>query len=185
MTTRPPKKTAIERLTRALDEVAELKKISRSSPQFGRWHRNARVAITNSFGEKSKSLEDFEGVTFRPSAWISGMPDSVAQAAYFGGLDRAASLLESMIDEVEEYWSEYSDQSGTFDERLPPPTLTRKVFVIHGQDKAALNEVARTLEALELEPVILHEQASEGRTIIEKFEDYFGRRICRSRADAR
>jgi predicted nucleotide-binding protein len=49
---------------------------------------------------------------------------------------------------------------------------TSKVFVVHGHDIAAKESVARFLEKLRLEPVILHEQANEGRTIIEKFEAY-------------
>lgn len=49
-------------------------------------------------------------------------------------------------------------------------TNSRKVFVVHGHDQAAKEAVARFLERLELEAVILHEQANRGRTIIEKFE---------------
>ncbi len=48
----------------------------------------------------------------------------------------------------------------------------RKVFVVHGHDHGMKETVARFLELIDLEPVILHEQANEGRTIIEKFEDY-------------
>jgi len=47
-----------------------------------------------------------------------------------------------------------------------------KVFVVHGRNEAAKQTVARFLEKLGLEPIILHEQANRGRTIIEKFEDY-------------
>lgn len=49
---------------------------------------------------------------------------------------------------------------------------TNKVFVVHGHDDAARESVARFLERLGLEAVILHEQASGGRTIIEKLEHY-------------
>jgi len=47
-----------------------------------------------------------------------------------------------------------------------------KVFVVHGHDDLAKVTVARFLEKLTLEPVILHEKASAGRTIIEKIEAY-------------
>ena len=47
---------------------------------------------------------------------------------------------------------------------------SKKVFVIHGRDEATRETVARFLERLELDPVILHEQANNGRTIIEKIE---------------
>jgi len=46
----------------------------------------------------------------------------------------------------------------------------RKVFVVHGRDEAAKLAVARFLEAMGFEPIILHEQANRGDTIIEKFE---------------
>lgn len=46
----------------------------------------------------------------------------------------------------------------------------RKVFVVHGHDEGAREAVARHVERLGFEPVILHEQASQGRTIIEKIE---------------
>ncbi len=51
-----------------------------------------------------------------------------------------------------------------------PKQLSRKVFVVHGHDEAALQKIARFLERLEFEPIILHEQASRGRTVIEKVE---------------
>lgn len=47
---------------------------------------------------------------------------------------------------------------------------SNKVFVVHGHDVLAKTDVARTLEKLGLEAVILHEQANEGKTVIEKFE---------------
>ena len=50
--------------------------------------------------------------------------------------------------------------------------VSNEVFIVHGRDEAAKHAVARFLEKLGLEPIILHEQANKGRTIIEKFEDY-------------
>lgn len=47
-----------------------------------------------------------------------------------------------------------------------------KIFIVHGHDNGLKNEVARFLEKLKLTPIILHEQSSEGETIIEKIERY-------------
>ena len=47
-----------------------------------------------------------------------------------------------------------------------------QVFVVHGHDVQAQVEVARFIEKLGLIPIILHEQASSGKTIIEKIEAY-------------
>ena len=46
------------------------------------------------------------------------------------------------------------------------------VFVVHGHDDAARETVARFIEKLGLRPVILHEQANKGQTIIEKLEGH-------------
>jgi hypothetical protein len=49
-------------------------------------------------------------------------------------------------------------------------TDSNKVFIVHGHDGEAREAVARFLERLGFDAVILHEQASRGRTIIEKVE---------------
>jgi predicted nucleotide-binding protein len=49
-----------------------------------------------------------------------------------------------------------------------------KVFVVHGHDEGAREAVARFLEKIGLEPIILTEQLNKGRAIIEKFEDHAG-----------
>lgn len=49
---------------------------------------------------------------------------------------------------------------------------SKKVFVVHGHAEAVNQEVARTIEQLGLEAVILRERPNSGKTIIEKFEEY-------------
>ena len=50
------------------------------------------------------------------------------------------------------------------------PMGKSKVFIVHGHDNAAKEAVARFVEKIGLEAIILHEQASSGKTIIEKIE---------------
>ena len=48
-----------------------------------------------------------------------------------------------------------------------------RVFIVHGQNMGIKETVARFLETrLSLPVTVLHEQPNQGRTIIEKFEDY-------------
>jgi predicted nucleotide-binding protein len=49
-----------------------------------------------------------------------------------------------------------------------PTNYSRRIFVVHGRDGALKSEVARFLERLNLEPVILHEQPDKGATIFDK-----------------
>lgn len=45
---------------------------------------------------------------------------------------------------------------------------TNNVFIIHGHDEAAKEAVARFIENIGLNPIILHEKPNKGRTLIEK-----------------
>jgi len=48
---------------------------------------------------------------------------------------------------------------------------SKKVFVVHGHDEQSKNELASFLYKLGLKPVILYEQPTAGKTIVEKLED--------------
>lgn len=52
------------------------------------------------------------------------------------------------------------------------------VFIVHGHDIEAKETVARFIEKLGATAVVLHEQPSLGRTVIEKFEKYSGVRFA-------
>ena len=172
------KPKAIERLKNILAEIPELKLLRRGSPDFKKWHEKVGTAIVNIFGEGSRRIHHFQQIYCSPLWFVVGseIPDSRYQGAYLGGLESARVLLESMIEEIEEYWEEEAQtptlSSGRERELNAVKADTKKVFIIHGRDNEAKEAVARFLERLDLEPVILHEQPNEGRAIIEKFEEH-------------
>lgn len=51
-------------------------------------------------------------------------------------------------------------------------TDKKSVFIVHGRDAQAKIEAARFVEKLGLNAIILHEQVSAGKTIIEKIEEH-------------
>ena len=53
----------------------------------------------------------------------------------------------------------------------PAPDRTGAIFLVHGRDEGRKEEVARWLEHVGLEPVVLHERPNADRTIIEKFSE--------------
>jgi len=83
----------------------------------------------------------------------------------------ALALLKQAIASLEERLGEVGVPIlGSLSEM--PAELSRKVFVVHGQDTGAREAVARFLERTGFEPIVLHEQPNQGRTIIEKFEEH-------------
>src|SRR5207302_7859112 len=93
------------------------------------------------------------------------------ESFFFAGIEQAEGFLKSRIAELEEDVRETSQQS-------PSPSMStnqlnrNKVFVVHGHDHGTKETLARYLTKIGLEPIILHEQADKGRTLIEKFEHH-------------
>lgn len=123
--------------------------------------------------EMVRSLFDSNEVAIQYSRRTRGLRD------YLGGtLDQNTvtfrnALLDGIaaLDSIREKLALY--------QRATPPRGSDQsvesgtdVFIVHGQDEAAKESVARFVEKLDFHPIILHEQPSSGRTIIEKFEDY-------------
>lgn len=94
---------AVEILKRQKELIIEIQKIDSSSPEFTKWKRDTEIAIERIFGASSRNVEDFKDVSYSPSVWVSGMPDSVFRNSYLSGLQQADAVLGSMIDEFLEY----------------------------------------------------------------------------------
>ena len=95
-----------------------------------------------------------------------------------GGLALVAldSVLTDII-EIREYWPNNGQAISPVGIQAEKDSDTakiesRRIFLVHGRDEGAKNTVARFLEKLDLQPVILDEQANRGLTIIEKFESH-------------
>ena len=126
------------------------------------------MAISFTFPDKPEYLDDFKRISYFPIVISNGTTYYEEKQAYVQGLEAAASKLESMIDEIKEYWEDDESRIAASETSFSEPETTNEIFVVHGKDDGAKETVARFLSRLELEPVILHEQASQGRTIIEK-----------------
>ncbi len=90
------------------------------------------------------------------------------------GKQQSLSLLRQAVRGLEEEIELAEPVHGSSLSEVASPKPSQKIFVVHGHDEAALQAVARFLEQLELEAIVLSEQPDQGRTIIEKFEDYAG-----------
>lgn len=86
-------------------------------------------------------------------------------------IPKGVTRLEGFVERLAFVDAPADHASTTGSDPSTAVAASRKVFVVHGRDEGARETVARLLERLDFEPIILAEQASEGRTLIEKFED--------------
>lgn len=96
-----------------------------------------------------------------------------ARTFYYGGSKKIARDIQNLTSQliipfVRDY-KEYVESSGSTETRLQLPT-SKKIFIVHGHDGEARETVARFVSNIGFDPVILHEQANLGRTVIEKVE---------------
>ena len=52
------------------------------------------------------------------------------------------------------------------------PTAKKEVFIVHGTDHKPMQELKALLKEAGLTPIVLSEQPSGGRTLVEKLEEY-------------
>lgn len=104
------------------------------------------------------------------TASATGLPKELVQPILGNAKTIAAkiSIPEGVVDRcvTEKSWDPL--KAFLFDRR----SGSRKVFLVHGRNEAALHSVARFLSQVGLSPVVLREQPSRGRAIIEKFIHY-------------
>lgn len=141
-------------------------------PEYEEWETSVGVLLTELFGPSGYLLRFRQLTIHRVSYFIGGGKQWNADPneSWQTGLKQATHILAEAIEEGELHVSPAPavPRSGT----LRGPRHTNKVFVVHGHDEGAKESVARFLEKVGVEAVILHEKATEGRTLIEKLEHY-------------
>lgn len=163
------KKKKIELLNKIIDGIRELYDKKRGSAEFNSWLKQSEIILLKIFEKEPLYVENFKSIRYSLSAWTMSTPDYKFDEAYRRGLDEANTLIKSYIENIEMF-EEDSDEGVLKTKKID--INSNEVFIVHGRDNEAKLEVARYLERLNLKPIILHEQASGGKTIIEKIEEY-------------
>lgn len=83
-------------------------------------------------------------------------------------MDESLGVMESNPDVIEEVEGKNHMKETAKDNNCGGDF--HKVFIVHGRDNELKEAVARFIEKMGFEPIILHEQVNCGKTIIEKFE---------------
>lgn len=164
-----PKHTAYERLKELHVEAESASYAWTDTGKATEWRQKVQSALRRMFGDDCNQLTSFNSVSYSPLMFSSGTPNSVFHNSFMSGMKTAMGIMRSAIQEYEDYELD-SEPTASPSDDPQEVTRTRKVFVVHGHDNEMKEAVARFLERLDFEPIILHEQASGGDTIIEKFE---------------
>jgi Predicted nucleotide-binding protein containing TIR-like domain len=154
----------------------------RNDPQIAALQASIEETLIEVFGHDSFEYQRYGRAAHLDSGPVSlgtafgrgGVPDLSFRSYIEEGKQRSIALLNQAIAGLNERAESLKLRGGEkelIDEPLPPAELPRKVFIVHGHDEAARETVARFLEKIGFEVVILHEQANKGRALITKFNE--------------
>lgn len=187
------KRLAVARLKRRIEELTAFDPQSVqkrfSDPNVKALEVAIAEALSVPFGHSTVEYKRFERATKldhgplvmqSEASWITargggyGQHDDIAEARSYAaeGKAEALVLLERAVRSLEEEIADQEHAAPLAMAALPPAVVENpsKVFVVHGHDEGVREAVARFIAALGFQPIILHERANEGRTVIEKVE---------------
>lgn len=170
-------KSGIRRLQKRIEDLQAFNPQSvqkRWAPEVTTLETAIDETLTAIFGHDTVEHRRYQGATgldHGPVIMNHKSPPFEVQQYLSEGKEKALLLLRQAVRGLKEEIAEQEHISVQANSPIVAPTLTRKVFIVHGHDQAARESVARFLEKIGFEAVILHERPNKGRTIITKFRE--------------
>lgn len=175
----------IERGISRLDErIAELEAfdvrtlVNGGSPELMALTAAIKDTLERCFGENTSAYKRFlsaASLRYSPMVVMSGGPPTDYTSPTRKNIGNAVALLKEAQRALREDLADHEHDvvpALSVGVVTAEPALLRRVFVVHGHDDGSREIVARFLEQLGFEAIILHEQANRGLTVIEKVEAY-------------
>ena len=120
-------------------------------------------------GESKYTSKEY--VTMEEADLPDGICVIISRQEIVTNADYTKDITRSILKECKSLLQEATTKSEPLAPNKPKAPMDKsKVFIVHGHDNAAKQAVARFVEKIGFEAIILHEQASSGKTIIEKIE---------------
>ncbi|MBA1201985.1 nucleotide-binding protein [Pseudomonas capeferrum] len=167
-------------LARLSERIAELRAFdldtvrSGNTPELEAMEVAIKDSLIRCFGEDTSAYRSYVAatdLTYHPMFFTTGQIIDYHTPIQRRVLNSIA-LLEQAQRSLKEDLADLPASAEVEAEPSPEGQTahSNRIFVVHGHDEGARESVARFLEKLGLEPIILHEQANRGRTVIEKIE---------------
>lgn len=175
------KKNALKQLKSVINSIESLKKVEAFSGEHVKWLAIATDLLENIFGKGSRYFKTLISLTWKRNGQfiisdrMGSMNPQMAidrehHKAYLKQLDSAKGLLEAAYTTIENM-KDINSLNKKMDQKIGTISDNKQVFIVHGHNIEKKETTARIIEKLGLEPIILHEQANKGRTILEKLSE--------------
>lgn len=130
--------------------------------------KQTMLIVNRVFGDTSQYLDELQKINIEQASKVTGaLENSIAWGEVLQKVINVIELVQADIKLSKMEHPVISRKS-----KIPDLAKNVRVFIVHGHNEEMKINVARVVEKLSLEPIILHELANKGQTIIEKFTDH-------------
>lgn len=135
--------------------------------KFNRWHDRNKEIYRSSFAVANNVyFHEYE-----TQIWNHFFSDDIIKS-YKEDIGRLINQMQTDIERIDLIKCDVQEETAIMAE---PKKLSQEIFIVHGHNEEMKQAVARVVSKLGLIPIILHEQANGGKTIIEKVREKCGR----------
>lgn len=172
----------IERIQRRIAELEEFRPETvkeRWAPETKALEAAIADTLDAVFGDNTSRRGRFGAAADldRGGLVFGGGPDPLYKVHQWltDGKADALALLREAVRSIEEDLADIGEHTtAPAQSQQIAAAANDEIFIVHGRDTPAKNEVELLIERAGLKPIVLHRQPNEGRTIIEKFEAHGG-----------
>jgi Predicted nucleotide-binding protein containing TIR -like domain len=162
------------KLTQLINKAESIKSSTSKSdsPDFTAWKDDVIRFLKRKYGDDSHEAKTFSEIEYYnfygctdaiKGKWVT---NTVKELKYFQkGMETAILYLKNYLDDFVEIEEKK-------EEKMTKKNENKYVFIVHGKNDGIKAQVSNLILKLGLKPIVLHEQANQGKTIIEKFEKH-------------
>lgn len=155
----------------AYNEILNEVELDRRYRDFNAWNDYNSELLKQSFNnEQNEYKRDYDDVN--KYYGLFGVDNKSRVQKFKEQVENKLQILRQILAKVELMKSVEEKVSINHTTSISTEVTNNNIFIVHGHNSEVKVTVARTLEKLGLNPIILHEQANSGGTIIEKFEKH-------------
>ena len=170
---------AIKRIDDRIVELEQfdIRSVTRSTPELNALSASIAGTLERAFGENTSAYQRYSAATKLQHVSMTFSIDGRSQHVDYQtptqqNIIRSIALLKAAQSSLKDDLEYLQETSEPDQPAIVASINSRRIFVVHGHDEGARETVARFLMQLGFEPIILHEQANRGGTVMEKIETH-------------
>lgn len=170
-------KLAIPKIERRIADLENFDVASvqeRYDPRISSLSSSLDTLLTSIFGAGTAEYQRYRWSVTRLDTASMNMMHETPLYEVHEGLKHGIATSKAHLEQIKQWFlEEITDSSPEEIASTREMQMSNdKVFVVHGHNDGLKQSVARLLEKLSVQLIILHEQPNAGKTIVEKFEEY-------------